>query len=208
MTESLHLPLILLAAFMATASPGPATLAIAGTSLSSGRHAGLAVALGVATGSLSWSLAAAFGLAALMAASVTLFEVLRYAGAAYLGFLAYKAARAAMKKGEPASRALAAASTRRLYIKGLMLHLTNPKAIFFFAALYSVGVPAQAGAATLAEVIIAVGLQSTAVFVTYAMLFSLSGVARLYRRLNRVFEACFAAVFGLAAIKVLTTRLG
>lgn len=91
----INLPLILFAALLAGASPGPATLTIAGTSMSSGRRAGLAVATGVTTGSFMWSFSAAFGLGAIMLANAWLFEIVRYAGAAYLGWLAIKSARAA-----------------------------------------------------------------------------------------------------------------
>ena len=80
----INLPMILFAAFLAAGSPGPATLAIAGTSMSSGRRAGLALASGVTTGSFIWSVSAAFGLGALMAANAWVFEVIRYLGAGYL----------------------------------------------------------------------------------------------------------------------------
>jgi threonine efflux protein len=96
MVLSINLPLILSAAFVASASPGPATLAIADTSMQSGRRAGLALALGVTTGSLTWSIAAAIGLAAIMASSAWALEVLRYVGAAYLMLLALKSARSAI----------------------------------------------------------------------------------------------------------------
>src|SRR3546814_8375262 len=55
MIADVNLTLILLAALIATASPGPATLAIAGTSMASGRRYGLALAASVMTGSLTWS---------------------------------------------------------------------------------------------------------------------------------------------------------
>ena len=87
--QEIHYGLILVAAFVATASPGPATLAIAGTSMNSGRRHGMAIALGILTGSFIWSLSAAFGMAALMYANAWLFDLLRYFGAAYLLFLAY-----------------------------------------------------------------------------------------------------------------------
>ena len=97
MALSINLPLILSAAFVASASPGPATLAIANASMQAGRKAGLALALGVSTGSLAWSIAAALGLAAIMASSAWALDVLRYAGAAYLMFLAFKSARSAIR---------------------------------------------------------------------------------------------------------------
>ena len=82
------------AALVATGSPGPAILAIAGTSMTSGRSAGLAVASGVTTGSWMWSAMAAFGLGAIMLSHVWLFETIRIAGAGYLLFLPFKSARA------------------------------------------------------------------------------------------------------------------
>lgn len=72
-----NLPVILFAAFLAAGSPGPATLAIAGTSMSSGRPAGLALAAGVTSGSFIWSISAAFGLGAVMALNSWIFEVFR-----------------------------------------------------------------------------------------------------------------------------------
>src|SRR5690348_1735661 len=161
MTGNLHLPLILLAAFVAVASPGPAVLAIAGTSMRAGRRTGLAFASGVSTGSVSWSAGAAAGLSAVMLANAWLIEAIRWCGALYLLYLAFKSARAALKPGDGTMPAgLTAATARRAYARGLMLHLTNPKAILFFGSLYSFGVPADATVADLALIVACVGIQS------------------------------------------------
>ena len=140
----IDLPLILLAALVASASPGPATLAIAGASMHSGRARGLALAAGVLTGSLMWSTAAALGMAALMLANSWAFEVMRYVGAGYLGWLAWKSARSALRTGTNTVETRAVESVKRAYAKGLALHLTNPKAILFFGSLYAVGIPPSA----------------------------------------------------------------
>jgi threonine/homoserine/homoserine lactone efflux protein len=203
-----NLTLILLAALVATASPGPATLAIAGTSMASGRRHGLALAAGVTTGSLAWSIAAAAGLSAVMLANGWAFEVMRYAGACYLLFLAFKSARSALRREVPAATRIVAPSLRAAYRRGLLLHLTNPKAILFFGSLYAVGVPADASPATLALVITAVGLQSLLLFHGYALLFSSPRLARSYARLRRWFEGVFAVAFAAAGLKILTARLG
>jgi len=58
MVGHVHLTLIMIAAFIAVASPGPAVLAIAGTSMRAGRRTGLVFASGVTTGSLAWSIGA------------------------------------------------------------------------------------------------------------------------------------------------------
>lgn len=208
MIADVNLALILLAALLATASPGPATLAIAGTSMACGRRYGLALAAGVTTGSLAWSTAAAAGLSALMLANAWAFEVLRYAGAAYLLFLAFKSARSALMPGTPALRQVAAPTLRTAWRRGLLLHLTNPKAILFFGALYAVGVPAGAPVETLALVIAAIGLQSLLLFHGYALLFSSPPLTAGYTKLRRWFEAVFAIAFAAASLKILTAKLG
>lgn len=206
MFEEIHLPLILAAAFAATASPGPATLALAGTSMAHGRKLGLALASGITTGSLTWSTAAACGLGALMLANAWASEVIRYLGAAYLLFLAFKSARSALspKLLEPKATS---GSSRSLFAKGLALHLTNPKAIFFFGSLYGIGLPASASVEQLVTVVLAVGALSATVFHSYALLFSLPPVVRFYTRIRRWFEAAFALGFGLAGLKFLTVPL-
>lgn len=210
MTEGLDLPLILGAALVASASPGPATMALAGTSMAAGRMAGLCLAAGITTGSLVWSCAAALGLGTVMLAHGWMLEVVRYLGAGYLIYLGIRAARSALSAGAGGSLAakpLRASSRRGLYARGLMLHLTNPKAILFFGSLYAVGVPAEATPATLAIVILAVGTQSVLVFHGYALLFSSARMTRLYIRLRRWFEGLFAIAFGAAGLQILTARL-
>ena len=207
MILSVNLPLILVAAFVASASPGPATLAIADTSMQSGRKTGLALALGVATGSLTWSIAAALGLAAVMASSAWALDVLRYAGAAYLMLLAIKSARSAIAGPAPTLRVPVEPSKVRTYAKGLALHLTNPKPILFFGSLYTLGISSSTSLPELALVILVVGIQSTMIFTGYAWLFSIKRVAQGYMRLRRWFEGAFAMIFAAASLKVLTSRL-
>ncbi|MBL4598978.1 MAG: LysE family translocator [Rhizobiaceae bacterium] len=206
MISEINLPLILIAALVATVSPGPATLAIIGTSMNSGRRYGLALASGVMTGSLVWSISAAFGLGAIMLANSWMFEILRYFGAGYLLFLAYKSARSALTPGAAKVQNIVFPSARKAYTKGLMLHLTNPKAILFFGSLYSIGIPPNASPEALGIVIVAIAVQSFLVFHCYALLFSSARITAGYAKLRRWFEAVFALAFGAAGLKILTTH--
>lgn len=201
-----HLALILFAAFVAIASPGPSTLAIAGTSMASGRRCGLAVAAGVTTGSLAWSTVAALGLGAVMAAHVWMFETVRILGAAYLFYLAVRSARSAFSRMPAPVRGETVGSVRAAFVRGLGLHLTNPKPILFFASLYSVGVPPGAHVSALALVIAAVWLVAVTVNVGYALMFSVPRMAAGYARLRGWFEAAFALAFGAASLRILTAR--
>ena len=208
MVGHVHLTLIMIAAFIAVASPGPAVLAIAGTPMRAGRRTGLVFASGVTTGSLAWSIGAAAGLSAAMLANAWLIEAIRWFGAGYLLFLAFKSARAAITPGDDAMpQGLALTPGRRAYARGLALHLTNPKAILFFGSLYSFGVPIDASVSDLAMIVVLVGFQSAIVLHGYALLFSNPVVVRGYLKLRRWFEGAFALAFGYAGVRIVTAKL-
>ena len=207
MLSHVNLWLILAAALVASGTPGPANVAIAGTSLNAGRRLGLALASGVTTGSLFWSVAAASGLSALMLANAWVVEVIRYAGVGYLLYLGLKSAKSALTPHQPLLTGVAVSSPKRAYAKGLAIHLTNPKAIFFFGSVYSLGVPPTATFGEIATVVIAVGIQSALIFHFYALLFSSAPIARGYVKARRWFEAVFAAAFVLLGLKILTAKL-
>lgn len=208
MIDQINYLLILTAAFLATASPGPSTLAIAGTAMAHGRSQALSLAAGIVAGSWAWSSAAALGLGAVMHANAWVFELLRYLGAAYLMYLAFRSARSALTPARSMLLPVNAASRRVAFGKGLAMHLTNPKAIIFFGALYSVGVPADAAPWQIASVVLLVGAMSLTVFFFYALLFSGPKVVAVYLRMRRWFEGAFAIAFGYASLKVLNARLG
>lgn len=207
MTEFFNLPIILIAALLAAASPGPSTLAIASTSMSSGRKHGLALAAGITTGSLTWSLTAAFGLSAIMFANVWMLEAARYLGATYLIYLAYKSAKSAITKNTKALEIASSRTYKQAYMNGLLLHLTNPKAVLFFGSLYAIGVPPNATQSSILIIVAALFVQSALVFHGYAVLFSSKPMVDTYLKLRRWFEGVFAICFAAAGLKILTTRL-
>jgi threonine/homoserine/homoserine lactone efflux protein len=113
------------------AVPGPAVVYVVTRSLDQGRAAGLASVLGIETGTFAYALAAAFGLTGLIATSETGFTIVRYAGAAYLVWLGVRKLRERDAPG-PAP----ASARSRLYLRGVLVQLLNPKiAIFFLAFL-------------------------------------------------------------------------
>ena len=199
--------LLLVAWAIGGVSPGPATLAIAGASMNRGRTAGLAVAAGIFCGLATWGLAAALGLSALMAANAWVVETLRYVGAAYLLFLAYKAARSALSDKSLMPVAAGQGGLGRLYVKGLLIHLTNPKAILGWGAVFAIAVPVVASQISVFETYGALLSVSCGLFFGYALLFSTGMFVRGYQRLRRWFEGAFAVLFGLAGLKTLTARL-
>jgi threonine/homoserine/homoserine lactone efflux protein len=203
--DSVNYSLILLAALMVMASPGPATLAIAGASMASGRRQGLATALGVTTGSVMWSVLAAYGLGAVMVSNAWVFGILKYLGAAYLLFLAFKSAVSATRPHKAEIVGVEQASFGTAYAKGLALHLTNPKAILFFGPLYSIGIPVGTPFQSLFTIIALLGIMAACIFLCYGIVFSSPAIVRGYTRLRRWFDGVFAVFFGAAALKILAT---
>ncbi len=196
-----------LAWLLAGGSPGPATLSIAGTSMNTGRRAGLVFSLGILFGSACWGLAAAAGLSALMLANVWAFEVLRYLGAGYLLFLAIKSLRSALSPGSPMAQRAYGGSDWQIFSKGALIHLTNPKAILSWASIYSLVLPAGSAPSEVFGLFAFLYSGSIVVFIGYAFLFSTPGVVASYLRMKRGFELVFAGFFGFASLKILTARL-
>jgi threonine/homoserine/homoserine lactone efflux protein len=111
------------------AIPGPAVIYVVTRSLDQGRGAGVVSMLGIETGTFAYALAAAAGLSGLIAASVTAFTIVRYAGAAYLLYLGV---RKLLERDQPADAAPSARS--RLFLRGVIVQLLNPKIAIFFVA--------------------------------------------------------------------------
>src|ERR671911_1865194 len=82
-----HLGLFIVTGLLLNITPGQDTLYIVGRSMSQGRRAGLLSVLGISSGCLVHSFAAAFGLSAILATSAQAFLVVKLAGAAYLTYL-------------------------------------------------------------------------------------------------------------------------
>ena len=113
------------------AVPGPAVIYVVTRGLDQGRTAGIVSVLGVETGTFAYALAAAAGLTGLIAASEIGFTVVKYAGAAYLVYLGF---RKLLQRDDPPDALPRGRS--RLYLKGALVQLLNPKiAIFFLAFL-------------------------------------------------------------------------
>lgn len=201
------LGLIVLAWLVAGGSPGPATLTIAGTGMAEGRAAALAVALGIVAGSASWGLAAVLGMSALMLTHVWIVETVRYAGALYLLWLAVKSLRAGLAPASAKPFRTATGGVKRLFLRGYLIHLTNPKAILSWGAVFAIALPPTASLSSVFTLFGVLITSSTSLFLGYALLFSTHTIGEGYRRLRRWFELSFALLFGGAALKLLTARL-
>jgi threonine/homoserine/homoserine lactone efflux protein len=122
------------AAFVLIAIPGPNMIYLVARSLTEGRRAGLLSALGVETGTLVHTAAAAIGLSAVLASSATAFAVVKYAGAAYLVYLGLRALLGRAHGGGDEVHAAPPPGDGHVYRQALLTQVLNPKVAIFFLA--------------------------------------------------------------------------
>ncbi len=120
------------ASLLLALTPGPDNIFVASQAVHRGSGAGLVVTVGLCTGLLVHTLGVALGVAALFQASVFAFSLVKYIGVGYLLYLAYHAAKpvAAADDGVVVSRV----DYVRLYGRGIVMNVTNPKVSLFFLA--------------------------------------------------------------------------
>jgi len=174
---------------LAVATPGPGVAAIIARSLAHGFKGAPAFVAGFVVGDLVWFSIAATGLAALARTAATVFILIKWAGVAYLLYLAWRLWTA------PAERVTVEDDDGRqhgwrAFVASLMLTLANPKAILFFLALLPTVIDlASLDALRFAEISAAIAIVLPAVLFTYVLLAArareLFTTPKAVRRLNR-----------------------
>lgn len=194
----------LLAAILIAVTPGPGAVISMSTGMRHGYWAALTAILGLQAAILLHLLIVALGLGALLAASETAFALVKFIGAAYLVWLGIQRWRAPPLPADATPDASPVLS-KSLFLQGLMVNLTNPKAIVFIGALvpqFVDPVKAQVGQYLL----IAMTLCLTDMFVMscYALAASrLGGWMRdpaAIRSQNRLFGGLFISAGAILAV--------
>ncbi|MBD8025029.1 LysE family translocator [Ureibacillus sp. Re31] len=122
------------AAIVLTLMPGPDNLFTLAQSIAKGKNAGIFTTLGLCTGLLVHITAATIGISAVIYQSAFAFTVVKYAGAAYLLFLAYKSFRE--KSSSFHLHNEDNLDYKSLYKKGIIMNVLNPKVSLFFLAFF------------------------------------------------------------------------
>jgi threonine/homoserine/homoserine lactone efflux protein len=167
-------------ALVLSITPGPDMALVLRNTVRDGRAAGLRTVAGIAVGLVGWATASALGVAAVLAASATVFTVLKVAGGIYLVYLGVQAL-LAVRRGD-----LEIETPRRSgspFRQGLVTNLLNPKLAVFFTTLLpqfiSENDPPVAKAILLAAVFVSIGLTW---LVTYTHLIAYVARSRAFRR--------------------------
>lgn len=155
------LALFALTVLVLNATPGVDLLLTISRTLQHGVRGGLAAAAGISAGCVIHAIGAAFGLAALLAASAGAFDALKLLGAVYLAWLAFGMWRNALRPADPAAAPASSAggalgtpaepvALSVLFSQGLLTNVMNPKVAIFFLALLPQFIAAEAPDKTLA----------------------------------------------------------
>lgn len=189
--------------------PGPAVIYIVTRSVRHGRTAGLVSTLGIEVGGLVHVAAATVGLSALLASSATAFNVVRYAGAAYLVYLGVRAllGRDGGEEGERPSDA-PEPDRRRIFWNGVLVNVLNPKTALFFLAFLPQFIDPDRGAVALQAGVLGACFITVALVLDGSWALVAGGAARRLRegaRSSRALARASGCVYlGLGAFAALS----
>ena len=190
-------------------TPGPDLMFTLARSLQLGARGGIAAAFGVGAGCLVHTAAAAFGLAALLAASAEAFTVLRWVGAAYLLWLAIGMFRASTGDAADApATARGPVDAWRTFRQGFLTNALNPKVALFFLAFLPQFIDAAAPGKSLAFLFLGswFTLQGIAVLVVFALAVAPLGRLQASARARRALRTVGGGLFVVLAARLAVAR--
>jgi len=195
--------LFCLACAALAATPGPNMLFLVSRTLAQGRGAGFVSLAGTSSGFALHALAAAFGLSALLAAVPLAFDVVKWAGAIYLAWLAIQMWRTS---DEPEAAVAAPRATwRAMYRQGLLTAVLNPKVAVFQLALFPQFVDPARGSVLLQSLMLAITQLVIVVAGDSACVFAATGARRWFGARpgwERWSKRALAGVFGALAARL------
>jgi threonine/homoserine/homoserine lactone efflux protein len=190
--------LFVLTGILLNLTPGQDTLFIVGKSLSGGRRAGIAAALGVSAGSLCHTLAAALGLSVVLATSVTAFRVVKWAGAAYLTYLGFRMLLKPMPVAAVPEETAVRSSPSAGFAQGIITNVLNPKVALFFLSFLPQFVSATSPARAASFLLL--GATFIATGMTWCLVLAVGAgrfreLAHRYPGIQRLFQQAVGLLF-------------
>jgi RhtB (resistance to homoserine/threonine) family protein len=199
----LSLASLTVVSLVTAAVPGPSIFLVMRLAMRRGRGPAMMAALGTFAGCILWCAAAALGLAAVLAAAPWLYTLLRIAGGLYLIWFAVQLWRAPQEA--PGAEAAQPAAAGGAFWRALIVCLTNPKSVLFFASVFSAYVGPQTpmwvhGAAVAVVVVTCLVWQAG-----LALAFSAESAAQAYARAQTPLDRGAAGLMGAFGLSLLWT---
>ena len=206
------LPIETLLTFFAAAillglAPGPDNIFVLTQAAVRGRMAGIVIMLGLCTGLIAHTMAVAFGVAVIFQTSALAFSTLKYIGAAYLIYLAWQAFKASAI--DPEDNQKSAEPFKKLYTRGIIMNITNPKVSIFFLAFLPQFTDPQLGPVSL-QMLLLGGLFIVATFLVFGVIALLAGTLGqfLFRspKVQKAMNRGSAFIFVALAMRLATVK--
>lgn len=206
MFETATLLLFVTSSLLLALAPGPDNLFVLTTSIARGPAAGVITTLGLCSGLFVHTGAVALGVAVFIQESALAFSILKIGGALYLAWLAWQILRA---PAETLNSRTSSESRRRLYLRGVLMNIMNPKVSLFFLAFLPQFVNPAQGSVTLQIAILGLLFMASTLLVFGLISLAAGKIGTFLRRgkgglvLNRLSGVVFA---GLAVKLLLAER--
>ncbi len=198
-----HLIAFNAALLLAILSPGPSLLFLTRQTLTYGRRAGIMTALGLGTMAALWTLAALLGLQTLFILFPWAYMIMKFAGAAYLIWIAIQMWRHAR---DPLPQDAPQRADRRAFIAGFLVNVANPKSVFFAAAVIVVIFPATLTPADKGLIFLNHLLVEFVLQPVLAIVLSTAAVRTRYAALKPHIDRIAGSVLGLLGLRLLIDR--
>src|SRR5688572_5739871 len=134
MAGIMHFETFLLTGILLNLTPGNDTIFILSKSIAQGKKAGIISAFCIGTGSIIHTILAAFGLSIIIAESIVLFNIIKYAGAGYLIYIGYKMLTDKSQLNTNATTETVSVNYLNVYRDAIATNVLNPKVALFFIA--------------------------------------------------------------------------
>ena len=173
---------------------------------SKGRTHALSATIGIGGAAVVWSTATVFGLSAMLSNAGQVLVIMKFAAAIYLAWLAWRSIRsAASSRVLDVLNSNVSGALLRSMGMGFVMQISNPKAIFFWLAIASLGTTTEGPAwVPFLFVVVSVSL-SLIIHAGWALAFSTSLALSIYRKARRWIEATLGVLFAAAAIRLATS---
>lgn len=200
-----NIALAWIALFLVAISPGPSVMAIMGISMARGRRAGFVFTTGCMTGATIWAVLAGLGLSVWLTSYANGLLILKILGGLYLIWMAYKSFRSALTVDKIQAKDVGITNERKLYARGLALHLMNPKAILSWAAVITLSQSGAGSNSVLIFTLLGCLVITFLIHYIYAAIFASKVAMKSYVKAHRWIEGVLAMVFGYAGLRLLTS---